>query len=122
MASIPLAMLGCRSKTADERPVRPFNKAGESRGPYAEDGLHQLYEMLFCDIFDHYRTNWGDPPVYPWNILLSEAPREQDLKLVAGDTTLESRQKLLAYHRFSSGQRQGVKQRTPRDNSRDRPG
>ena len=67
-----------------------------STGPYQNEGLNRIYELLFCDDIGLYR-NETKGAGYPWDILLAEKPDLIKLKKVTADKTLESRQRLLAY-------------------------
>lgn len=64
--------------------------------PYKSDSLNFVYDLLFCDQLDLYKSQ-NKSREYPWNILLAEKPDLQELKEVANNKTLESRQRLLAY-------------------------
>ena len=41
-------------------------------GPYKNDGVNQIYELLFCDDVELYRGMNTAPDIYPWNILFDE--------------------------------------------------
>lgn len=70
--------------------------AKKSAKPYQNDGLNQVYELLFCDDITLYRKT-TEPTTYPWPVLLAAAPTPAQLQAVAADKTLEARQRLLAY-------------------------
>ena len=59
-----------------------------------------MYELLFCDNIDLYAQNNQQPQDYPWNILFSSNPSENDLQTIINDESLESRIKLLVYHKL----------------------
>ena len=64
--------------------------------PYRDNGLDQVYNLLFCDDIDLYRTAVQSKE-YPWDVLLAEQPSVDALKKVTHDTKLEARQRLLAH-------------------------
>jgi hypothetical protein len=64
--------------------------------PYAEESMNSIYELLFCDDLNTFRSTVKKPWVYPWDVLLSEAPVVSDLQKIIMDTLLESRLRLLA--------------------------
>lgn len=64
--------------------------------PYHNESLNVLYNSLFCDMPECYRSMATSAAEYPWDILLSDKSSEELLLAVATDDTLESRSKLLA--------------------------
>lgn len=65
--------------------------------PYKNEGINQIYELLFCDDIDLYRGGANSAPgVYPWEILFDEDPDSEKLREVFSDDSLETRPKLLA--------------------------
>jgi hypothetical protein len=63
--------------------------------PYKNDAFNKIYNLLFCDTIDLYKS--GAPTTdYPWNILLSDRPDINELKKITADKSLEARQKMLA--------------------------
>ncbi|WP_420147212.1 hypothetical protein [Spirosoma sp.] len=67
--------------------------------PYRNPGLNKIYNLLFCDNVDLYKSETQSAD-YPWSILLSDSPDPKALMAVAADGSLESRQKMLAYNRL----------------------
>src|SRR5262249_34989661 len=65
--------------------------------PYYDEGLNKIYNLLFCDDIALYKTDEA-PDKYPWNVLLSENADAAKLKMLINDDSIESRQRLLAYH------------------------
>lgn len=65
--------------------------------PYQDAGLNKVYNLLFCDNIDLYKTN-APSNDYPWDCLLADRPDTTQVQEVATDQTLEARQRLLAYH------------------------
>ncbi|MBC7570663.1 MAG: hypothetical protein H7319_13130 [Spirosoma sp.] len=68
-----------------------------SEQPYSDAGLNHVYNLLFCDNIDLYKSD-TQSSAYPWDCLLADAPDYTQVKIVAADQTLEARQRLLAYH------------------------
>jgi hypothetical protein len=68
--------------------------------PYKDNSLNLIYNLLFCDNIDLYKTNTKPPIVYPWDLIFSDKLAENDLKKVTVDTTIESRLRILAYNRL----------------------
>lgn len=70
--------------------------------PYKNEGINQIYELLFCDDIDLYRGGANSAPgVYPWDILFEEDPDGEKLREVFNDDSLETRPKLLAANLLS---------------------
>ena len=65
--------------------------------PYNDEGLNKIYNLLFCDDIALFKTNEA-PSAYPWNVLLSENVDAAKLKMLINDDTIETRQRILAYH------------------------
>lgn len=65
-------------------------------GPYKNEGINQIYELLFCDDMELYRGGHTAPEIYPWNILFDENADTDRLREVLYDETLETRPKILA--------------------------
>ena len=70
--------------------------------PYQEDSVNAIYDLLFCDSVGVFQKTVQSPRTYPWDILLADAPAENDLQRIVVDPELESRIKLLAYHILST--------------------
>ena len=77
-----------------------FRKSEKPKGPYRKEALNDLYELLFCDNIDLYKSNVRDASGYPWNILFSDTANASDLQQIIDNEQTESRLKLLAYHRL----------------------
>jgi len=69
----------------------------QSNQPYGDAGLNKVYDLLFCDNLDAYKSA-TQPSAYPWDRLLADPINYAQLEAVATDQTLEARQRLLAYH------------------------
>lgn len=64
--------------------------------PYQNEGLNQLYELLFCDNETAYQTGAANADTFPWSVLFTSVPDTDALLLLANDTSLESRVRGLA--------------------------
>jgi len=64
--------------------------------PYKNEATNTIYDLLFCDKFELYRTE--PPHLYPWDIFATASPDIEKLKTVAADKTLEARLRILAYN------------------------
>ena len=67
--------------------------------PYHSDSINTIYNLLFCDLVDLFHAG-NSTNTYPWDILCSPEASIMDLLLVAKDGALESRMRLLAWHRL----------------------
>ncbi len=65
--------------------------------PYQDAGLNTIYNLLFCDNIDLYRSATQSTD-YPWDRLLADRPDRKQVQNIATDRTLEARLRLLAYH------------------------
>lgn len=73
--------------------------------PYKDTATNVIYNLLFCDDLDLYRSRNRPPYSYPFNILFSDYPDEADLQRVIDDSTLDARLRILALNtRRSMGQ------------------
>ena len=70
-----------------------------SVGPYKDTATNLIYNLLFCDSIDLYKTHNQTPTNYPWNILFSDTSTLTDLEKIITDSNLESRVKVLAYNK-----------------------
>lgn len=68
--------------------------------PYKDKSLNLIYNLLFCDSLDLYKTNTTSTNEYPWNVIFSDKLNQQDLQNVANDNILETRLRILAYNRL----------------------
>jgi hypothetical protein len=66
--------------------------------PYQDGALNSIYELLFCDDLNTFKSDTKALAGYPWNILLQDKPGLADLQKVIMDSMLESRIRLLACH------------------------
>ena len=65
-------------------------------GPYKIEGVNQIYQLLFCDDIELYRSASTASGVYPWDVLFEDDPDTDRLREVLYNTSLETRPKILA--------------------------
>lgn len=70
--------------------------------PYKNDGLNKIYNLLFCDDIELFRSNDTANREYPWNILWTPVIDESAVRKVLTDTKLESRLRVLAANKLLS--------------------
>jgi hypothetical protein len=70
------------------------------QSPYQSTGVNTLYNMLFCDNMELYKKDKKSKEVYPWDILISDKIDSPGLQKIIKDNDLESRMKILAYHKL----------------------
>src|SRR5262245_42830754 len=75
-----------------KRLVEPSGK------PYEDDTLNRVYEQLFCDDVEVFRSATTEQTP-PWSELLKKETPEARCKEIAEDDSLESRPRILAYRR-----------------------
>ena len=66
--------------------------------PYKDDATNLIYELLFCDKPELYRSNDNAALVYPWDVLFAATPDIEGLQDITMDNEVESRVKILAYN------------------------
>src|SRR6186713_3252809 len=76
-----------------------FNLFKKSPEPYQDHSTNLIYNLLFCDDLDLYRTHFEPPINYPWDILFSNASTISDLQKIINDNNTEARVKILAYNK-----------------------
>ncbi len=74
--------------------------AAELYKPYAESHANYLYNLLFCDDIELFRTQGAEKEVGLWNTLLAERPDKAALLSVAGDEANEGRVRAIAFNRL----------------------
>lgn len=67
--------------------------------PYQDSSINFIYNILFCDNLELYKTNTKPPYTYPFDILFSEASTIDGLQQLIDDPTSDPRIKVLAYNR-----------------------
>lgn len=79
--------------------------------PYADDATNLIYELLFCDHPELFRSKSNSALVYPWDILFATPMDIDGLYKIIRDEEAESRVKILAYNAIrNSGERIGDKE------------
>ena len=71
-------------------------------GPYRDAGTNLIYNLLFCDNLNLYKTNTKLPLVYPADVLFAENTTPAALLNIATGHTAETRIRILAYNRLLS--------------------
>lgn len=67
-------------------------------GPYQDDSINLIYQLLFCDRPQLYKANHVGQPESPWFILFREPPDLDAIENIAADTNQESRVRMLAFN------------------------
>lgn len=81
------------------------------KGPYSESTTNLIYNLLFCDNIELYKTNIQPPVSYPFDVLFSENSSIAELQAIIDDGTSDPRAKLLAYYKqLRSGHTQARKE------------
>ena len=80
--------------------MNPISFSTQAIKPYSDAGLNKIYNLLFGDSIDLYKSETQSTG-YPWNTLLSNSPEQEQLMAITADETLEARQKILAYNLLS---------------------
>lgn len=67
--------------------------------PYKDSTTNLIYNLLFCDSLELYKTNTQTPYTYPFNILFSETSSITDLQRIIDEPDIDPRIKVLAYNK-----------------------
>ena len=70
--------------------------------PYPNESLNLIYDLLFCDDLNLFRSNIRDQSVYPWNILFSTTGTQEELVKLVEDDQVESRVQVLACNKLQT--------------------
>lgn len=82
----------------------------EGTGPYKDPATNLIYQMLFCDSLELYKTNSKPPHQYPFDILFAETIPAEDLQKIIDDSEADPRIKILAYNKqLADGHKPGKK-------------
>jgi hypothetical protein len=65
--------------------------------PYSEEAMNKIYDSLFCDNIDLFKSD-TKPDIYPWDTLLADTPDVEKLKAISIDKSLEARHRILAFN------------------------
>jgi hypothetical protein len=71
-------------------------------GPYKDSSTNLIYNLLFCDDLNVYKTNTKHPYSYPYDVLFAENSSAAELQKIVDDNRSASRVKILAYNRLRS--------------------
>lgn len=71
----------------------------KSTGPYKDTSLNLIYNLLFCDDLDLFKTNTKSPYVYPFDVLFSNSSTVKELQKIIDDYGSDTRVKILAYRK-----------------------
>jgi hypothetical protein len=63
---------------------------------YPNEGLVEIYQLLFCDDLERYRRSYSGSEIYPWRDLFDTQTTDEALGQILADASLETRPKLLA--------------------------
>lgn len=74
--------------------------ATELYKPYAESHVNFLYNLLFCDDINLFKTQGAEKGVGLWGTLLAERPDKTALRKVANDEANEGRVRAVAFNRL----------------------
>src|SRR5580692_578699 len=69
-------------------------------GPYKAESTNLIYNLLFCDDLNLYKTNAKHPYNYPYDVLFAEHSSAAELQKIVDDNRSASRVKILAYNRL----------------------
>jgi hypothetical protein len=70
--------------------------------PYREASSNFIYNLLFCDDPELFRSNMKPPYPYPYDILFSPSPKTGDLEKITTQPGTDPRLKALAYNLLSA--------------------
>ena len=79
--------------------LRPSATHQPATGPYKDAATNQIYNLLFCDNPNLYKTT---PLVYPFDVLFADRSTPAALLKIATNPTAETRTRILAYNRLRS--------------------
>jgi hypothetical protein len=70
--------------------------------PYGQSDVNFVYNLLFCDDPELFRSEPGAIPSGPLGVLLSARPSLGEVRRIAEDASAESRMRILAYNHLRS--------------------
>jgi hypothetical protein len=82
--------------------VRGGPPASGSFQPYANQAFNTIYNLLFCDNLELFRSTGNKTSEGAWTTLLAKNPDVKGLRAIAEDPHQESRIRLLAYRRLAA--------------------
>lgn len=74
----------------------------QTHSPYGSESTNFIYNLLFCDDLELFRSNMNPPYPYPYDILFSVSPKPDDLEKIATQPGTDPRLKVLAYNLLSA--------------------
>jgi len=86
-----------------------LKKSPTTTDPYKDTATNLIYNLLFCDNIELFKTNTQTPYTYPFDILFSETSTIADYQKIIDDKNSDSRLKVLAYNRQLSKGHKPVK-------------
>jgi hypothetical protein len=98
MTFLSMGIFGFFKKQNDPKQIT----AALPGGPYKDSATNLIYNLLFCDNPDLYKTNTQKPYSYPFDILFSKTSTAADLQKITDDTATDPRIRILAYNCQSS--------------------
>lgn len=75
-------------------------KTATLAGPYKDEATNKIYNLLFCDDIELFKSNIKPPYNYPFDILFNESAQITDLQKIITDVDSEPRIKLLAANKL----------------------
>ena len=74
------------------------SRSQRADGPYKDNAINLIYELLFCDRLDLYHEKYQGIQGPPWSTILDDNPDLEALSRIAEDDTQESRVRMLAFN------------------------
>jgi hypothetical protein len=69
-------------------------------GPYKDAATNLIYNLLFCDSLNLFKTTTKQPPVYPFDVLFAEKSAPVALLKIAASESAVTRTRIIAYNRL----------------------
>jgi hypothetical protein len=92
-------------RSRNSRVTLPTDAGWPNYSPYKQPEINQIYNILFCDDFDHFKPQPGTS-LAPWQaILFAEPVNPESVQALAADASAEGRIRALAYHWLRSNKR-----------------
>lgn len=79
--------------------MKLFSSSKKSTGPYKDSSTNLIYNLLFCDNLDLFKSNTKPPYTYPFDTLFSTSSSVADLQKIIDDNDADPRLKILAYNK-----------------------
>jgi hypothetical protein len=70
-------------------------------GPYKDESTNIIYQLLFCDNMDLYKSKISTPYQYPFDLLFAVYTSVTDLQQIINDDNSDPRVKILASNRLN---------------------